>query len=95
MTEKYVWVFSDSWSDYDLPQLFSSKRKALKKLKEEFNYTMAYFSCYLTDEEKQIIRKRFEADKEFFCIDIIKHDLYGFEKLINTRSCSISKELIY
>lgn len=92
---KYVWMVTDSASDFEPPELYSSKKKAMKRLEELFEETLESFSYDLSDEEIKNYHNEFTKNKKMW-FNLYEernhHDIHN--KLLWARSCAITQERI-
>ena len=89
---KYVYMLTDTASDNEPPDLYSSKEKALQELKKRFNETLET-SIFLTEEEKKELRKKFKKEKTWFSVTDGEPKSF-LHKAIFSRSCYVTQEYI-
>lgn len=92
---KYVWMLTDSASDFEPPELYSSKKKAMKRLEELFEETLESFSYDLSDEEIKNYRNEFTKNKKmWFNLYEERARRNARGELLWARSCTITQERI-
>ena len=92
---RYVWMVSDSASDFEPPELFSSKKKAMARLEEMFQETLDSFTYELSDEEIAQYQKEFTKNKRmWFNLYENRERRDARSELLWARSCTITRELV-
>lgn len=87
---KYVWMLTDSASDHEPPELFSSKKRGILRMCELFEETLDNFITELPEEIKESYRKDFRREHMMYFNLCEERD--GFpHRLIWARSCSLDK----
>lgn len=91
---KYIWMLTDTPSDGEPPELFSSKRRGVQRMEELFEETLDDFVKELTEEEKNKYREQFKKDgKTYF--NLFEEISEGYrKKLLWIRTCSLTKEYV-
>jgi len=85
---KYVWMIIDSASDFEPPELFSSRKRAITRMEELFEETLNSFINEPSEEEKINYRKEFKkCNRTFFVFS----EEVNRNKIIWARSCSLEK----
>lgn len=88
-------MLTDSASDYEPPDLYSSKKKAVAEMEKRFEETLDDFVRELTVDEVQAFRREFEENgKMFFNLSEEDEHETGTMKLMWARSCSVEKAYV-
>ena len=91
---KYVWMLTDTPSDGEPPELYSSKKRAIQRMEMLFEETLNEFIKELTEEEKETYRKQFKKDKKMY-FSLSEEVSNGYrKKLLWARTCTITQEYL-
>lgn len=91
---RYVWMLMDSNSDWEPPELYSSKKRGIRRMEELFEETLDDFATGLTEKEKEAYREQFHKDKKMY-FNLYEEVPHGFfKKLLWARTCTLTQEFL-